>query len=181
MTTLSQVQYADARLALRLLSARGVAERGLLPLPPEGRGMAQALALGESRIGAVRWQAADRCRIAWRGDNWLLSNHSRHMVCALNGNRIATGEQTVLQVGDILELDLLRFQLIEQQPAHRRSDPFEALDIEVAAWPIPGNLTRRSGASDVYEQLLGLLHDEFIAVVRDPTQLAGHADWHDTA
>lgn len=179
--TFPQVQYAAARLALRLLSVRGVEEKGLLPLPPEGRGMAQALALGESQIGAARWQAADRCRIAWRGDNWLLSNHSRHMVCALNGIRIATGEQAILQVGDTLELNLLRFQLIEHQPADRRSDLFETLDIETAARPVSRNPARRSGCGEHGEQLFNLLSDEFVAVVRDPTQLAGHADWQDTA
>ena len=181
--TFQQVQYADARLALRLVSVRGVEEKGLLPLPPEGRGMAQALALGESQIGAARWQAADRCRIAWRGDNWLLSNHSRHMVCALNGIRIATGEQAILQVGDTLELDLLRFHLIEHQPAYRRSDLFETLDIETAARPVFSISARRSGSDsgEHCEQLLNLLNDEFVAVVRDPMQLAGHADWQDTA
>lgn len=173
--TFPRVQYADARLALRLVSVRGVEEKGLLPLPPEGRGMAQALALGESQIGAARWQAADRCRIAWRGDNWLLSNHSRHMVCALNGIRIATGEQAIMQVGDTLELDLLRFHLIEHQPAYRRSDLFETPHIETAA----RHPASRSG--EYYELLLHLLNDEFVAVVRDPMQLAGHADWQDTA
>ncbi|MGJ7578659.1 TagK domain-containing protein [Variovorax sp. RHLX14] len=181
-TTFPQVRHADARLLLQLVSVRGVAIDGLLPLPPEGRGMAQALALGETQIGAARWQAADRCRIAWRGDNWLLSNHSRHLVCALNGIRIATGEQAILQVGDILELDLLRFQLIEHQPACRRPDPFEALHIEAVARPVSSHSAQRSGrgAGEQYEQLLALLNDEFVAVVRDPMQLAGHANWQQT-
>lgn len=183
--TFPQVRHVDARLALRLVSVRGVVERGLLSLPPEGRGMAQALALGESQIGAARWQAADRCRIAWRGDNWLLSNHSRHMVCALNGIRISTGEQAILQVGDILELDLLRFQLIDIQPAHRRPDLFEALEIKAAPRPVSRNVAQSPGpgpGAEQHEQFFALLNDEFVAVVRDPMRLAGHADWqHATA
>lgn len=177
MTIFERSRYVEARLALRLVSARGVEVNGLLHLPPEGRGMAQALALGESHLGVARRQAADRCRIAWRGDDWLLTNHSRHMVCALNRVRIATGDQAILQAGDMLELDLLRFQVVEHQAAHRQSDPFDALDIGTTARSAPHNQLRRSGSGEKQGQILDLLHDEFIAVVHDPMRLAGHSDW----
>ena len=172
MTPIRRIQYAPARLALRLVSARGVQMDRLLELPPEGRGMAQALALGEAQVGAARWQAADRCRIAWRGDEWLLSNHSRRLVCALNGRRIATGEQTILEVGDMLELDLLRFHVVEHEPGGRRVNPFEEMQIGSAEIGLSA-----SNTSDRKFDLLGLLHEEFFVAVQDPTRLFGKADW----
>ncbi len=141
--------------------------------------MAQALALGDLEVGAARWQAVDRCRIAWRGDEWMLCNHSRRLVCALNGRRIATGEQTILQVGDMLDLDLLRFHLIEVEQGSRQMDPFKEMGIGSRSMPRSsvrmlgpdtGTDSEPATASDWKPDLLEHLHDEFFAAVHDPSR-----------
>ena len=170
-----RIRYSQARLALRLVSVRGSRMDGLLELPSEGRGMAKALALGEPHLGAVRWQSADRCRIAWRGDDWILSNQSRQMVCALNARRIRAGDEAILQAGDTLELDLLSFRLVEHGHAQRQVDPFDGLRAEDRR-KIVGAISR-SGPGVEADRVLDLLNDEFRSVVRDPMSLASHADW----
>ena len=175
MTTPERIRYSEARLALRLVSVRGSRMEGLLDLPPEGRGMAKALALGEPSLGTVRWQSADRCRIAWRGDAWILSNQSPQMVCALNARRIRTGDQAILQLGDTLELDLLRFQLVEQVQAQRQVDPFDGLDVDERRKIFDTDRLTGSGAEA--DPVFDLLNEEFASVVRDPMSLASHSDW----
>lgn len=180
MTAGAHIRYAEARLALLLVFVCGEQRTGRLVLPPEGRGMGQALALGDAQLGAERWESADRCRIAWTGDHWTLSNHSMHMVCALNGCRIGTGAQAIMQIGDVLELDLMRFQLVEHEQARRQSDPFDALGLEGTRQPFRSDRFTASGSDQTgkeAEPLLALLNDEFLSVARDPTRLAGHADW----
>lgn len=160
-------------LALKLVAGRGIARLGLVHLPPEGCGMARAFALGDPSFGAVRWRSADRCRIALQGEDWLISNHSGRLVCALNGRRIRTGEKAILQVGDTLELDLLRFLIVDPS-VHRGSDPLGSLDIGRHASHRVDASRDRSEATD---DLLDRLHDEFMAAARDPLQLSGREDW----
>lgn len=183
MMTSERIRYSQARLALRLVSVRGSRMDGLLELPPEGRGMANALALGEPQLGAVRWQSADRCRIAWRGDEWILSNQSRQLVCALNARRIRAGDQAILQLGDTLELDLLSFRLVEHGQAQRQVDPFDGLHAEARRKVVGADRLADSGSGSgsdsgvASDRVLDLLNDEFRSVVRDPMSLASHADW----
>ena len=161
-------RYANACPALRLLSARGIEKDGLLSLPPEGRGMAQALELGELSLDGERWESAERCRIVCDGEEWLLSNHSSGIVCTLNGRRIASGETAALQIGDTLELDLLRFLVVEhpQSAGHWKRDPFVTLGIE-GGGPA-SRVARPTGIATDAEQLFERLNDEFVSTVRDP-------------
>lgn len=177
MTTSERIRYSEAKLALRLVSVRGSRRDGLLALPLEGCGMASALALGEPHLSTVRWQSADRCRIAWRGDEWILSNHSRQMVCALNARRIKPGDQAILQLGDTLELDLLSFQLVEQGHVQRQVDPFEGLHVETHRKIVHTDRVAGSVSGTEDDHVLHFLNEEFQSVVRDPTRLSSRADW----
>jgi hypothetical protein len=113
--TLESAHAAGPSPVLRLLSSRGLPRQGVLSLRLEGRGMADALALAEPYLNDIEWRDANRCRVVWRTEGWMLSNESRTWVCALNGSRIQTGEQVILQIGDMLELGLMRFLVDKEQ------------------------------------------------------------------
>lgn len=119
---LESVLAATPLPVLRLLSSRGLPRQGVLSLRLEGRGMADALALAEPHLNDVEWRDANRCRIVWRTEGWMLSNESRTWVCALNGSRIQTGEQAILRIGDMLEVGLLRFLVDKEQSGARYTE-----------------------------------------------------------
>lgn len=181
----ARVSYGPAQVALQIVSVRGILTVGLLFLPLEGCGMGQALALGESPLGVARSHAADRCRIAWRGDAWSLTNHCRRFVCGLNGHRVRYGTEEVLQVGDTVEFDLMRFQFVELRPASRQDGPREWPGLGAIAPGIHAADGARlldaplSGASRERgrEDPLVSLHREFVHVVRNPLALISQAEW----
>lgn len=160
-------------LALKLVAGHGVPRHGLLRVPPEGCGMARAFALDEASFDAGRGWAADRCRIAMRGESWVLSNHSRRMVCTLNGRRVALREEAIVHVDDILELGLLRFIVVD--PDRRGApDPLDRLDIDRGpSRQAPSTMPAKDAAGD----LLDRLHEEFVAAASDPLQLGGPVEW----
>ena len=173
MTRLTGSRPDRSALTLKLVVVRGIARHGGIRLPPEGSGMARALAMGDPSCGTAHRRAADRCRVALRGDEWMISNHSRRLVCALNGRRIRTGEEAVMRAGDTLELGLLRFVAVAEPGMHRRSEALDGLDIGRASPRAPDARTLRS---DTAEDLMHRLHDEFVAAANDPLQLAGGAE-----
>lgn len=250
-------------ICLRLVRSHGDAVDLVLPVPPEGRGLADALELGVERLNHTQWRSANRCRIVSDGDAWRLVNESRTLVCTLNGVRIRASTSAAIAPGDVLELALLRFLVepatdaMSSSPAIRMAgpsevrqavpdmspqsvadavefdlrdlafpaqeagtqrapvagdDPFNVLDIDGAeALPAADPLAellgedpapqrrrdRRSPSSleadaPAYrtpilvgqpsaavreEALFAGLHEEFVRVARDPTQLAGRTDW----
>lgn len=248
---------------LRLVRSHGDAVDVTLPVPPEGRGLADALELGGKRLNDDQWRSANRCRVVPDGEAWRVVNGSHALVCTLNGVRILPSAAAAIAIGDVLELALLRF-LVEPAtdampvaPATRITapsdvpgpvpdvltpsiadavefdlcelafpatpagtprmaragdDPFGVLDIDgaealPAADPLAELLgedpapqrrrdrtvstTMESGASEDAAPILGgqlsaarreealfaKLHEEFLRVARDPTQLAGRTDW----
>lgn len=254
-----------ASIRLRLVRSHGGAVDLALPVPPEGRGLADALELGGERLNDAQWRSANRCRIVPDGDAWRLANESHTLVCTLNGVRVRASTSAAIAAGDVLELALLRF-LVEPAtdampvaPAIRMmgppdvpqavpdasphsiadavefdlrdlafpaqhtgaprtspagDDPFGVLDIDGAeALPAANPLAellgedpapqrrrdRRSpspsslgadapadrtpilagqpSAAMREEALFAGLHEEFVRVARDPTQLAGRTDW----
>lgn len=111
-------------LVLRLVRCRGLPRTGAFTVPPEGASMAAALNLGGSPLSPVESEDADRCVIARIEGQWVLSNQSRALVCALNGQRIGVGKRPALFDGDLLELGLLRFEVDAPQGAgHGTAEP----------------------------------------------------------
>lgn len=102
---------SGASLVLRLVRSRGLPRIGAFTIPPEGAGLAAALNLGGLPLNSVDSEDADRCFIARIDGQWVLSNRSRALVCALNGQRIGVGKRPALFDGDVLELGLLRFEV----------------------------------------------------------------------
>lgn len=100
-----------APIRLRLVRSHGDAVDLLLPVPPEGRGLADALELGGERLNDTQWRLANRCRIVPAGDAWQLVNESHALVCALNGVRVLASTSVAIAAGDMLELALLRLQV----------------------------------------------------------------------
>lgn len=100
-----------APLVLRLVRCRGLPRIGAFTVPPEGAGVAAALNLSGPPLSPVDSEDADRCVIARIEGQWVLSNQSRALVCALNGQRIGMGKRPALFDGDVLELGLLRFEV----------------------------------------------------------------------
>lgn len=100
-----------ARLVLRLVRCRGLPCIGAFAVPPAGAGVAAALMLGGPPLSPVDSEDADRCAIARIDGQWVLTNQSRSLVCALNGQRIGVGKRPALFDGDMLELGLLRFEV----------------------------------------------------------------------
>lgn len=250
-------------ICLRLVRSHGDAVDLVLPVPPEGRGLADALELGGERLNDTQWRSANRCRIAPDGDAWRLINESPTLVSALNGVRVVASASVTIAAGDVLELALLRFQVepatqalpvvaatavavpqvvpqampevapnavadaVEfdlrdlafpaQQTGVQRApsaadDPFGVLDINGAEAlpavdplaellgedptpqrrrdrPVPTTLKEdapedrapllagQPAAARREEALFARLHEEFVRVARDPTQLAGRTDW----
>lgn len=250
-------------ICLRLVRSHGDAVDLVLPVPPEGRGLADALELGGERLNDTQWRSANRCRVVPDGDAWRLVNESHTLVCTLNDVRVRASTSAAIAVGDVLELALLRFlvepatdampvapaihvtgpsdvpQAVPDVSPHSIADavefdlrdlafpaqhtgaprtppagddPFGVLDIDGAearptADPLaellgedPAPQRRRdrlvpttlkesepedrapilAGQSSVAkreEALFANLHEEFVRVARDPTQLAGRTDW----
>lgn len=100
-----------APLVLRLVRCRGLPCIGAFAVPPAGAGVAAALMLGGPPLSPVDSADADRCAIARIDGQWVLTNQSRSLVCALNGQRIGVGKRPALFDGDVLELGLLRFEV----------------------------------------------------------------------
>lgn len=252
-----------APIRLRLVRSHGDAVDLVLPVPPEGRGLADALELGGERLNDMQWRSANRCRIVPNGDAWQLANESPTLVCTLNGIRVRASTSVALAAGDVLELALLRFlvepatdamsaesvarvagPLAVHQPASEippnaiadavefdlrdlafpaqetgaqratpaGDDPFGVLDIDGAeALPAVNPLAELLGEDPAPQRrrdrrapesrddgapadgtpilagqpsaamredaLFAGLHEEFVRVARDPTQLAGRTDW----
>ena len=84
-----------------------------MPIPPAGAGMADALELCGERQSDAQWRVANLCRIAWHGETegWQLLNGSYTLMCVRNGERVQAGAAVPIDVGDTLELGLLRFVL----------------------------------------------------------------------
>lgn len=101
----------SAPLVLRLVRARGLPRVGAFTIPPEGAGLAAALQLGGRPLSPLDSEDADRCSIARIDRQWVISNQSRALVCALNGQRIGMGKRPALFDGDVLEIGLLRFEV----------------------------------------------------------------------
>lgn len=113
-----------APLVLRLVRCRGLPRIGAFTVPPEGAGVAAALNLGGPPLSPADSEDADRCVIARIEGQWVLSNQSRALVCALNGQRIGIGKRPALFDGDVLELGLLRFEVDAIQGAgHGTAEP----------------------------------------------------------
>ncbi|MDM0120859.1 TagK domain-containing protein [Variovorax arabinosiphilus] len=251
-------------IRLRLVRSHGDAVDLALPVPPQGRGLADALELGGERLNDTQWRSANRCRIVPNGDAWQLANESPTLVCTLNGIRVRASTSVALAAGDMLELALLRF-LVEpalddamsaaptrrvagpsvvhqaapktppsaiadavefdlrdlafpaqetgaQRASAASDDPFGVLDIDGAeALPAANPLAELLGEDPAPQRrrdrrapppredgapadgapllagqpstamredaLFAGLHEEFVRVARDPTQLAGRTDW----
>lgn len=98
-------------LLLRLVRSRGLPRTGTFIVPADGAGVVDALTLGGVMLTAVGARDANRCFIACLDGQWVLSNRSRALLCALNGQRIGLGKRVALFDGDVLELGLLRFEV----------------------------------------------------------------------
>ena len=94
---------------LRLLRSHGVACNAVLPLAETGTGMAGALALGGEPLSDAQWAAHNRCRIDWQAPHWMLTNGCHALVCAKNGLRLPLHVAVPVEIGDHLELGLMRF------------------------------------------------------------------------
>ena len=250
-------------IRLRLVRSHGDAADLVLPVPPEGRGLADALELGGERLNDTQWRSANRCRIVPNGEAWQLANESPTLVCTLNGVRVQAATSAAVAAGDMLELALLRFRVesatdtlsaapaarvagpsaahpavpevlpsaiadavefdlrdlafpAQETGAQRASaagdDPFGVLDIDGAeALPVANPLAELLGEDPAPQRrrdrrapqpredgapadgapilagqpsaamredaLFAGLHEEFVRVARDPTQLAGRTDW----
>lgn len=140
-------------LVLRLVRSRGLPRVGAITIPAEGGGLAAALQLGGPPLSPVDSEDANRCVIARIDGQWVLSNQSRALVCALNGQRIGTGKRPALFDGDVLELGLLRFEVDAMHGAgHGSAEPAPP------SWVLLGKRDPPSHAADETVAEFGFRH-----------------------
>jgi hypothetical protein len=144
-----------APIRLRLVRSHGEAVDAVLSVPPEGRGLAEALELCGERLNDSQWRLANRCRIVPDGDAWQLANESHTLVCSLNGVRVVVSTSVVIAAGDALELALLRFVVEPAAEAMSASSVVpdvlphaDAVELDLRDLALPGqNLGAQRSAS----------------------------------
>jgi len=173
-------------LSLRLLHHRGRVHEGVVTMAPPGASLAGALALGDGALDEDTQRDAGLCRIEWHGRRWLLSNGSRSLVCALNGERVMAGTTVPIGgPGDVLEIGLTRFgvEARTETAADAAAEPqaFEAAESMDAAVPDFDlrELATEQGApasSRPFDDPFGVLQDDSRRAESAEKTLAGLLD-----
>jgi hypothetical protein len=90
---------------------------------------------------AFQWLVSARCMIRkgllGQCTAWWLQHGSRHILCSINDQIVACGNAVMLHTGDIIEIGLVRLQVLDQVPSSGQPTQIPALPVSKPHLPPP--------------------------------------------